>query len=121
MAREKRYITAEVYEVISREVQGNASGLLNGLEKTLERKLPEGERRWVVKEHPETYRDNSDIVDSGWPIPPEPEPDTWNPILEPPCHPPDRPSHRRRPLRAAGPGTAHQIRRLPGANLRLGA
>jgi hypothetical protein len=27
--------------------------------------------RWVVREHPETYSDNSDIVDSGWPIPPE--------------------------------------------------
>lgn len=38
---------------------------------TLERKLPEGERRWVVKEYPETYSDNYDIVDSGWPIPPE--------------------------------------------------
>jgi hypothetical protein len=70
MAREKRYITAEVYESFRAKYK-ECIRMLNGLEKTLERKLPEGERRWVVKEHPETYSDNSDIVDSGWPIPPE--------------------------------------------------
>ena len=70
MAREKRYIPAEVYESFRAKYK-ECIRMLNGLEKTLERKLPEGERRWVVKEHPETYSDNSDIVDSGWPIPPE--------------------------------------------------
>jgi len=70
MAREKRYITAEVYESFHTKSK-ECIRMLNGLEKTLERKLPEGERRWVVKERPETYSDNSDIVDSGWPIPPE--------------------------------------------------
>ena len=70
MAREKRYITAEVYESFRAKYK-ECIRILNGLEKTLERKLPEGERRWVVKEHPETYSNNSDIVNSGWPIPPE--------------------------------------------------
>jgi len=120
MAREKRYITAEVYESFRAKYK-ECIRMLNGLEKTLERKLPEGERRWVVKERPETYSDNSDIVDSGWPIPPEtrnPPPETR--YLNPHALPPHRLSHRRRSLRTAGPGTAHQVRRLPGANFRLG-
>jgi four helix bundle protein len=70
MVREKCYITAEVYESFRAKYK-ECIRMLNGLEKTLERKLPERERRWVVKEHPETYSDDSDIVDSGWPIPPE--------------------------------------------------
>lgn len=45
--------------------------MLNGLEKTLERKLPEGERRWVVGEHPGDYSDNAGILNFGWPISPE--------------------------------------------------
>src|SRR5206468_6328710 len=62
--------SAEVYESFRAKYK-ECIRMLNGLEKTLERKLPEGERGWVVKERPETYSDNSDIVDSGWPIPPE--------------------------------------------------
>ena len=45
--------------------------MLNGLEKTLERKLPEGERRWVVREHSECYNDNTGPTDPGWPVLPE--------------------------------------------------
>jgi len=45
--------------------------MLNGLEKTLERKLPEGERRWVVREHSESYSDSTELVEPGWPILPE--------------------------------------------------
>ena len=45
--------------------------MLNGLEKTLERKLPERERRWAVEEHPEVYSENSELVVVGWPIPTE--------------------------------------------------
>jgi len=41
------------------------------LEKRLERKLPEGERRWIVEEHPEAYSENNELVDAGWPIPTE--------------------------------------------------
>jgi hypothetical protein len=70
MAKEKGYITAEVYEFFRARYK-ECIRMLNGLEKTLERKVPEGERLWVVREHPETYSNNSDIVDSGWSILPE--------------------------------------------------
>jgi hypothetical protein len=42
--------------------------MLNGLEKTLERKLPEGERRWVVREHSESYSDSTGLAALGWPL-----------------------------------------------------
>ena len=45
--------------------------MLNGREKTLERKLPEGEQRWVVREHPEAYEDNTELAESGWRVSPE--------------------------------------------------
>jgi|GEM_PF-140056 len=45
MAREKTYVTAEVYASFRARYK-ECIRMLNGLEKTLERKLPEGERRW---------------------------------------------------------------------------
>ena len=45
--------------------------MLNGLEKTLERKLPEGERRWVVREHSDSYGNNTGLAELGWPLSPE--------------------------------------------------
>jgi hypothetical protein len=38
-----------------------------GLEKTLERKLPESERRWVVKELSDSYSDKVELDNTGWP------------------------------------------------------
>jgi four helix bundle protein len=70
MAREKGYITAEIYESFRTRYK-ECIRMLNGLEKTLERKLPEGERRWVVRDRPQGYSVNSELVDSGWPIPSE--------------------------------------------------
>ncbi|MGH9428650.1 MAG: four helix bundle protein, partial [Terriglobia bacterium] len=78
MAKEKGYIKVEVYESFRARYK-ECIRMLNGLEKTLERKLPEGERRWVVREHSESYNENTELVDSGWPIQPEtrnPKPDT---------------------------------------------
>jgi len=40
--------------------------MLNGLEKSLERKLPEGERRWVVGEPPGMYSDKIELDGAGW-------------------------------------------------------
>ena len=51
VAKEKNYVTAEVYASFRFRYK-ECIRMLNGLEKTLERKLPEGERRWVVREHP---------------------------------------------------------------------
>ena len=56
MAKLKGYVTEPRYgELRSRYEE--CIRMLNGLEKTLERKLPESERRWAVREAP----------DSGWP------------------------------------------------------
>src|SRR4030095_12232514 len=60
MAREKGYIVSDVYESLRTRYK-ECIRMLNGLEKTLERKLPEGERRWVVSEYPEGYRDNAGV------------------------------------------------------------
>jgi hypothetical protein len=41
--------------------------MLNGLEKTLERKLPEGEQRWEVKESPAACGVEQESCPVGWP------------------------------------------------------
>jgi hypothetical protein len=42
--------------------------MLNGLEKTLERKVPEKDRRWQVAEEPLTYHIGDELYPNGWPI-----------------------------------------------------
>jgi hypothetical protein len=42
--------------------------MLNGLEKTLERKIPERERRWQISEEAIDYGTNVDLSSQGWPI-----------------------------------------------------
>ena len=66
MAKEKGYIGSDVYESFRTRYK-ECSRMLNGLENTLERKLPEGERRWVVREHSEIYTDSVELDDPGWP------------------------------------------------------
>jgi hypothetical protein len=70
MAKEKGYITEEVYQSFRARYK-ECVRMLNGLEKTLERKLPERERRWIVGETAETYGNNPDLADAGWPISPD--------------------------------------------------
>lgn len=67
MAREKGYITAEIYDFFRTRYK-ECIRMLNGLEKTLERKLPEGERRWRVKDYPMGYENTTEPVGCGWPI-----------------------------------------------------
>jgi len=62
MAREKGYVSAEVYASFRARYK-ECIRMLNGLEKTLERKLPEGERRWLVREHSESYSDSTGLAD----------------------------------------------------------
>jgi len=67
MAKLKGYITEEVYQ----EFRGRYKTcvrMLNGLEKTLERKIPERERRWQVAEEFAVYGSNNDTHSHGWPI-----------------------------------------------------
>ena len=47
--------------------------MLNGLEKTLECKLPAADRRWQVAEDPSLYGQPCELDPSGWPTP---NPDT---------------------------------------------
>jgi len=42
--------------------------MLNGLEKTLERKLPDRERRWRVEEESMTYGANRQSFPEGYPV-----------------------------------------------------
>ena len=42
--------------------------MLNGLEKTLERKIPERERRWQLAEESAVYGVNDESFPQGWPI-----------------------------------------------------
>ena len=68
MAKLKGYITEEVYQKF-RDRYKACIRMLNGLEKTLERRLPELERRWRVKEEPAIYGSNDEPHFRGWPIP----------------------------------------------------
>jgi len=45
--------------------------MLNGLEKTLERKLPERDRLWQVAEESALYGSSDELCPSGWPVPAE--------------------------------------------------
>jgi len=42
--------------------------MLNGLEKTLERKVPERERRWQLAEETPVYAVKNESFPQGWPI-----------------------------------------------------
>ena len=68
MAKLKGYITEKIY----REFRGRYKEcirMLNGLEKTLERKVPERDRRWQVSEESAVYLLNNESLPQGWPIP----------------------------------------------------
>ncbi len=43
--------------------------MLNGLEKTLERKIPKHDRRWQISEESAVYGANDELVLKNWPIP----------------------------------------------------
>lgn len=43
--------------------------MLNGLEKTLERKIPAQQRRWKISEETAPYNASTEIMPQGWPVP----------------------------------------------------
>jgi four helix bundle protein len=67
MAKLKEYISDKVY-LEFRGRYKECIRMLNGLEKTLERKIPERERRWQVKEESDVYGSIDDTHRQGWPI-----------------------------------------------------
>ena len=68
MAKLKGYITEEIYRGFRNRYK-ECIRMLNGLEKTLERKVPEKDRRWQVSEEFAVYETNSELNVIGWPIP----------------------------------------------------
>jgi four helix bundle protein len=67
MAQLKGYITQDVYQEF-RSRYKECIRMLNGLEKTLERKIPGGERRWQVSEESAVYGSNDDQFQEGWQV-----------------------------------------------------
>jgi four helix bundle protein len=67
MAKLKGYITQESY-LGFKDRYKECIRMLNGLEKTLERKIPERDRRWQVTEASAVYGSNDDSFPEGWPV-----------------------------------------------------
>ncbi len=66
MARLKGYITIEDY-LAFKERFTECIRMLNGLEKKLEQKIPERERRWQLNEEEAVYGANDTQSPHGWP------------------------------------------------------
>jgi four helix bundle protein len=82
MAKLKGYITAEIYREF-RDRYKECIRMLNGLEKTLERKVPDKDRRWQVSEEFSVYKSEIELYFSGWLKPQE---------SDSPCLKPDPPA-----------------------------
>ena len=67
MAKLKEYISEEVYLEFKGRYK-ECIRMLNGLEKSLEQKIPERERRWRVAEESAVYGSNDDANTRGWPV-----------------------------------------------------
>jgi len=67
MAKLKGYITEKVY-LEFRNRYKECIRMLNGLEKTLERKVPERDRRWQVAEESAEFGTNNGPDQQGWPV-----------------------------------------------------
>ncbi|MGD8524540.1 MAG: four helix bundle protein [Desulfobacterales bacterium] len=67
MAKLKGYITEQVY-LEFRGRYKECIRMLNGLEKTLERKIPKRERRWKVSEESTVFGSNIEPLAQGWPL-----------------------------------------------------
>ncbi len=68
MAKLKGYITEKTY-LQFRDRYKERIRMLNGLEKTLERKVPAKDRRWQVAEQSSEYYADNQSGFSGWPTP----------------------------------------------------
>jgi hypothetical protein len=67
MAKLKGYIPEQIYSEF-RERYQECIRMLNGLEKTLERKIPERQRRWQVSEKLNDYERTDESSFQGWPV-----------------------------------------------------
>ena len=71
MANLKGYLTKSTFQDFKNRYK-ECIRMLNGLEKTLEQKVPERDRRWQVNEASSAYSLPDEIHPKGWPIPLEP-------------------------------------------------
>jgi len=67
MAKLKEYISEEVY-LKFRGRYKECIRMLNGLEKTLERKIPKHEQRWQIEEEPAMFGSSDERLPHGWPV-----------------------------------------------------
>jgi len=67
MAKLKGYITEKVF-LEFKDRYKECIRMLNGLEKTLERKIPATDRRWEVREGSPVYGFDNESHAQGWPI-----------------------------------------------------
>ena len=66
VAHLKEYLTEKVFQCY-REWYRECIRMLNGLERTLEQRPPEHDRRWHVNEDRATYPEPNELCPSGWP------------------------------------------------------
>jgi len=66
MAKLKGYITGKKYSEFQNRYK-ECIRMLNGLEKTLEHKIPERERRWQISEEAAVFNLNMGLFHQGWP------------------------------------------------------
>jgi four helix bundle protein len=66
MARLKEYFSKETFQRFKQRYR-ECIRMLNGLEKTLERKLPARDHRWQVSEATVDYGSDNDVCPPGWP------------------------------------------------------
>jgi four helix bundle protein len=66
IAKQKGYLTEESYASLKARYK-ECIRMLNGLEKALEKKLPNKDRRWQVDESENSYS-FSEFLSSGWPF-----------------------------------------------------
>jgi four helix bundle protein len=67
IANLKGYIKESTYQEFKNRYK-ECIRMLNGLEKTLERKVPERDRRWQVAEETSGYQSDNNLRFRGWPI-----------------------------------------------------
>lgn len=70
MAKLKGYIAEKTYMEFRNRYK-ECIRMLNGLEKTLEHKIPASDRRWKIEEDQEVYNANNNLYAQGWPNTPE--------------------------------------------------
>ncbi|MGD9044945.1 MAG: four helix bundle protein [Desulfobacterales bacterium] len=70
MAKLKGYISEEIY-LEFRGRYKECIRMLNGLEKTLERKIPKHDQRWQITEDITTFGSDDETIPNGWPVVPE--------------------------------------------------